>query len=80
MEKEKSLITGTAKFSEPTICLCECLITSEVKDQVTMKLTPKNEYFAARAGFAVVLITPDDYGYPKSKADQKKYRARQNVM
>jgi predicted nucleotide-binding protein len=31
-------------------------------------------------GFACVLVTPDDEGHAKSKPDEKKYRARQNVI
>ena len=31
-------------------------------------------------GFAVVLLTPDDVGYPTDTEDQKKSRARQNVI
>ena len=31
-------------------------------------------------GFACVLLTPDDEGYPSGKAEQKRYRARQNVI
>lgn len=40
------------------------------------------EKFEAYAGvaFAVVLLTPDDIGHPKSSPDSKKDRARQNVV
>jgi predicted nucleotide-binding protein len=31
-------------------------------------------------GFACVLLTPDDEGYKAGKAEDKKYRARQNVV
>jgi predicted nucleotide-binding protein len=31
-------------------------------------------------GFACVLLTPDDEGYPAGQAEQRKYRARQNVI
>ncbi len=31
-------------------------------------------------GFACVLLTPDDEGYPAGQAELKKYRARQNVI
>lgn len=31
-------------------------------------------------GYAVVLLTPDDVGYPKDKPDEKQLRARQNVL
>ena len=31
-------------------------------------------------GFACVLLTPDDEGYPKGQENEKKHRARQNVI
>lgn len=34
----------------------------------------------ANVGFACVLLTPDDEGYVAGMDDQKKYRARQNVI
>lgn len=34
----------------------------------------------ARVGFVIVLLTPDDVGYPKGQPKQKAYRARQNVI
>jgi predicted nucleotide-binding protein len=34
----------------------------------------------AKVGFAVILLTPDDEGYPKNNPDHKKPRARQNVI
>lgn len=40
----------------------------------------KFERDASQVGFAVVLLTPDDEGYPKNKPDEKKPRARQNVI
>ena len=40
----------------------------------------KFERDASQVGFAVVLLTPDDIGYPKNKPDSKKARARQNVI
>jgi predicted nucleotide-binding protein len=43
-------------------------------------LIEKLENYVANAGFAVVLATPDDVGYPKNKEDQKAFRARQNVV
>jgi len=33
-----------------------------------------------KAGYACVLITPDDEGFKSGEADKKKYRARQNVV
>lgn len=35
---------------------------------------------SSEVGFAVVLLTPDDMGYPCEKSDQAAYRARQNVI
>jgi predicted nucleotide-binding protein len=45
-----------------------------------MTVIEKFEDFAARAGFAVVLMTPDDIGYPVGKEEEKKHRPRQNVV
>ena len=45
-----------------------------------MTIIEKFEDFAKRAGFAVVLMTPDDYGYPKENEAAKKARPRQNVV
>ncbi|MCX7185422.1 MAG: nucleotide-binding protein [Nitrosospira sp.] len=45
-----------------------------------MTIIEKFEDFAARAGFAVILMTPDDFGYPVGKEEEKKHRPRQNVV
>lgn len=45
-----------------------------------MTVIEKFEDFAARAGFAVVLMTPDDFGYPVGKEEEKVHRPRQNVV
>jgi len=45
-----------------------------------MTIIEKFEDFAECAGFAVVLMTPDDFGYPVGKEEEKKYRPRQNVV
>ena len=34
----------------------------------------------SEAVFAVVLVTPDDEGHPKGRPDERKFRARQNVV
>jgi predicted nucleotide-binding protein len=34
----------------------------------------------SNVGFAVILLTPDDIGFPKDKPQEKKPRARQNVV
>jgi predicted nucleotide-binding protein len=43
-------------------------------------LIEKLEKYYKKVGFAVVLATPDDEAYLKGKPDEKKYRARQNVV
>jgi len=43
-------------------------------------LIEKLEKYYPNVGFAVVLATPDDEAFPKGKPDEKKYRARQNVV
>lgn len=45
-----------------------------------MTVIEKFEEFASRAGFAVVLMTPDDFGYPLGKEEEKRSRPRQNVI
>lgn len=45
-----------------------------------MTIIEKFESFAKRAGFAVVLMTPDDFGYPNGKEEEKRQRPRQNVV
>jgi predicted nucleotide-binding protein len=45
-----------------------------------MTVIEKFEDFASRAGFAVVLMTPDDFGYPAGKEEEKQHRPRQNVV
>src|ERR1017187_1474188 len=40
----------------------------------------KFEDFTAKAGFAIILITADDYGYPIGNEIKKALRARQNVI
>lgn len=45
-----------------------------------MTVIEKFEDFAARAGFAVILMTPDDFGYAVGKEEEKRHRPRQNVV
>ena len=40
----------------------------------------KFEEHADKAGFAIILLTPDDIGAPKDKPDEPRPRARQNVV
>lgn len=43
-------------------------------------LIEKLERYCLNVGFPVVLATPDDEAYAKGKPDEKKFRARQNVV
>jgi predicted nucleotide-binding protein len=45
-----------------------------------MTVIEKFEDLAGRAGFAVVLMTPDDMGHAVGKEQEKCYRPRQNVI
>lgn len=36
--------------------------------------------YTGQANFGIVLATPDDVGYAKDHEDDKKFRARQNVV
>jgi len=45
-----------------------------------MTVIEKFEDLAGRAGFAVVLMTPDDMGHGAGKEQEKKNRPRQNVV
>lgn len=45
-----------------------------------MTIIEKFESFAKRAGFAVILMTPDDLGYRTGKPEEIKNRPRQNVV
>ncbi|MBS0633711.1 MAG: nucleotide-binding protein [Verrucomicrobia bacterium] len=53
-----------------------------LQEQINRGLTviEKFEDFASRAGFAVVLMTPDDYGYQAGHEQDRKPRPRQNVV
>lgn len=53
-----------------------------LQEQINKGLTviEKFEEFSSRAGFAVVLMTPDDFGYPHGKEEDIKPRPRQNVI
>jgi predicted nucleotide-binding protein len=58
------------------------LIAVILHEQVSQgkTLIEKFESYAAKAGFAIILITPDDYGYPVADESKKAFRARQNVI
>lgn len=45
-----------------------------------MTIIEKFEEYAAQAGFAIILFTPDDLGFPLGSEERKQPRARQNVV
>lgn len=45
-----------------------------------MTIIEKFEEYAGQAGFAVILFTPDDVGFPLGAEERKRPRARQNVV
>ena len=52
-------------------------------DQLASKgqtIIEKLEEYTGQANFGIVLATPDDVGYAKDHEDDKKFRARQNVV
>jgi predicted nucleotide-binding protein len=53
-----------------------------LQEQISRGMTviEKFEDFASRAGFAVVLMTPDDMGYAIGKEQEVRCRPRQNVV
>jgi predicted nucleotide-binding protein len=46
----------------------------------SMTLLENFEKYSDQAGFADILMTPDDYGYLKDDEQNKRLRARQNVI
>lgn len=57
----------------------EVIVLQEKVNQ-GMTIVEKFEEYAGQAGFAVVLFTPDDVGYPLGSENRKRPRARQNVV
>jgi len=54
-----------------------------ILDQLPSKgqtIIEKLEEYTSDVGFAVVLATPDDEGHRRSHEDEKRFRARQNVI
>jgi len=53
-----------------------------LQEQISAGMTviEKFEDYAKKVRFAVILVTPDDVGYPIGKEEFKKYRPRQNVV
>lgn len=68
---------GVARFLE-RLGITPVILQEQVNRGMTV--IEKFEEFAKRAGFAVVLLTPDDFGYPVGREEEKQHRARQNVV
>jgi hypothetical protein len=68
---------GVARFLEK-LGVTPVILQEQINRGMTV--IEKFEDFAARAGFAVVLMTPDDYGYRVNEEQEKKHRPRQNVV
>jgi predicted nucleotide-binding protein len=74
---DEGLKEAVARFLEK-IGIKPVILHEQINNGMT--IIEKFEDFADRAGFAVVLMTPDDYGYPKNHEELKKARPRQNVV
>lgn len=68
---------GVARFLEQ-LGIVPVILQEQINRGMTV--IEKFEDFASRAGFAVVLMTPDDYGYAVNAEQNKKHRPRQNVV
>ncbi|RUO36935.1 DNA-binding protein [Aliidiomarina shirensis] len=69
--------TETARFVE-SLGLNAVILHEQINSSQT--IIEKFEKHASEAAFAIVLLTPDDVGYPKDSPNTPKYRARQNVI
>jgi hypothetical protein len=58
----------------------EPLILDQLPSEGQTIIEKLEKYTGDDVRFAVVLATPDDEGYARGKADERKYRARQNVV
>lgn len=58
----------------------EPIILDQLPSEGQTIIEKLEKYRDADVAFAVVLATPDDEGYPTGKADEKRFRARQNVV
>lgn len=58
----------------------EPIILDQIPSEGQTLIEKLEKYSDQDVCFAVVLATPDDFGYRKDHEDEKKYRARQNVI
>ena len=59
---------------------CEPLILDQLPSEGQTIIEKLEKYASQEVKFAVVLATPDDEGHAKGREDEKKFRARQNVV
>lgn len=74
---DEGAMHGVARFLEQ-LGVTPVILQEQINRGMTV--IEKFEDFADRAGFAVVLMTPDDYGYRVNAEEEKKHRPRQNVV
>jgi predicted nucleotide-binding protein len=58
----------------------EPLILDQLPSEGATLIEKLEKYAREDVRFAVILATPDDEGFPRGKEDEKKFRARQNVV
>jgi len=58
----------------------EPLILDQLPSEGQTLIEKLEKYASEEVAFAVVLATPDDEGYSRGKVDEKRFRARQNVV
>lgn len=58
----------------------EPLIMDQLPSEGQTLIEKLEKYTCQEVGFAVVLATPDDEGHTAGRPDEKKFRARQNVV
>ena len=68
---------GVARFLEQ-LGISPVILQEQINRGMTV--IEKFEDFAGRAGFAVVLMTPDDYGHAVGAEQERMHRPRQNVV
>ena len=83
--EEVFIVHGHDYTSRDTVAelVGNCNLTATILDEQPNKgrtIIKKFEHCASKAGFAIVLLTPDDVGASVKNMTDLKYRARQNVI
>src|SRR5467141_2728628 len=58
----------------------EPLILDQLPSEGMTLIEKLEKYSSEDVSYAIVLATPDDEGHVRGKADEKRFRARQNVV